>query len=140
MSSENDISDMINEIVNSSDYIPTMADLDWTRQAIQTIKAWMVPSAGCIFYINRENMFFDAAINGSPTTQQLLAYAKVRMNLIVLGFRENNKFVIPNTSSVEEIYFHSHEGTLEGLQHAIQRGRDTADQLNPEWEEKSNID
>ncbi|MEC9146798.1 MAG: hypothetical protein VX660_03605, partial [Candidatus Thermoplasmatota archaeon] len=43
------------------------------------------------------------ALNGSPTEDQLLKFAKVRANLIMLGYHEGSKHVIADTVTVEDI-------------------------------------
>ena len=103
MVSKKDLSDLMNRIVASSTYIPTTADLEWTKGAIKDIGIWATPSCGCVIIFEHEKMIFHLAFNGSPTEGQLLGFAKIRTNLIALGYNESRKYVIPDTVTVEDV-------------------------------------
>jgi len=103
MVSEKDLSVLMNNIVASSNYIPTTADLKWTRDTISGTTVWASPAAGYILFFDHGKKVFHLALNGSPTEDQLLKFAKTRANLIMLGYREGRKDVIADTVTVEDI-------------------------------------
>jgi hypothetical protein len=103
MVSKKDISNLMNKIVSSSTYVPSTADLDWTKSAIKNLRIWATPKSGCVVIFEHKKMIFHLAFNGSPTEIQLLNYSKIRSNLIMLGYNESRKYVIPDTTTAEDV-------------------------------------
>ena len=128
--SETEIMEMIKRIVNSNDYVPTSADLHWTRNAIESLKGkvWVVPSAGCMIICNHEIMAFDLIMNGSPTEMEITNFAKIRVNLQVLGYSDGNMTLAPDTKAVEDIHRFV-GGTEEDIENAKVKGEKMKDDL-----------
>ena len=134
MVSKKDLSDLMNRIVTSSTYIPTTADLEWTKGTIKDIGIWATPRGGCVIIFEHKKMIFHLAFNGSPTEGQLLNYAKIRTNLIMLGYNESRKFVIPDTVTVEDVA--KKMGlSQEGFDRGTQKHEEKNARLLDEWKE-----
>ena len=102
-----EISDLMNEIIASLDYVPAAADLEWTRNALDYMRQndthWATPGAGCIILFDHEKMNFSVGMNGAPTMDELHNFARIRANLLLLGYRVDQKHVIPDTASTDDI-------------------------------------
>ena len=95
---------IISEIINSCDYIPSSDDIEWTRNAITRVKGWLVPSAGCLITCNHELMSFDVIFNVDIDANHIYNFAKIRINLLALGYSDGRLIVDPDSNSVEDIH------------------------------------
>ena len=95
---------IISEIINSCDYIPSSDDIEWTRNAITRVKGWLVPSAGCLITCNHELMSFDVIFNVAIDANHIYNFAKIRINLLTLGYSDGILIVDPDSNSVENIH------------------------------------
>jgi len=133
--SEKDATELLNiisEIINSCDYIPSSDDIEWTRKAITRVKGWLVPSAGCLITCNHELMSFDVIFT-TPNNSQVFAnninnFAKIRINLLVLGYSDGRLTIDPDSDSVEDIH-RKFGASEEDIDYAKNRGKDVRDEL-----------
>ena len=137
--SDNGISDLINEIIASSDYAPTSADLEWTRGAVEHMKKnnthWATPGAGCIIIFDHENSIFTVGMNGAPSIDEILNFARIRTNLIVLGFSEELLYVIPDTTSTDDI-LRKAGNSQEQILNMIKRGKEQLKEIDEDIREE----
>ena len=134
--SEKGISDLMKEIITSSDYVPTSADLDWTSGAVEHMKRnsihWATPGAGCIIIFDHENLSFTVGMNGAPSFDELQNFARIRTNLIVLGFSEEQIYLIPDTTSTDDI-LRKAGNSQEQILDMIKRGKEQLKEIDEHY-------
>ena len=84
-------------------YIPTLEDIEWTRNAIIGKKIWAMPSGQCVFIMDHSSKVFRTGIIMNPTPQNMENYSRVRINLLCLGFQEESASILQGMNTLDEI-------------------------------------
>ena len=84
-------------------YIPTAQDIEWTRQAIMGKKVWAVPSASCVFLLDHEAKSFNAYMRMNISASEISLHERVGINLLMLGFAGENRFIVEGANHVDDI-------------------------------------
>ena len=119
---------IISEIINSCDYIPSSDDIEWTRNTITRVKGWLVPRAGCLITCNHELMSFDVIFNVAIDANHIYNFAKIRINLLALGYSDGMLIVDPDSNSVEDIH-RKFGASEEDIINSKKRGKNMRDEL-----------
>ena len=84
-------------------YIPTTADIEWTRKAIEGKRAWTVPSAGSVLEFDHSTMVFTTFMKMDPNPPEIDLFERVCLNLAALGFREEKRIMCEGADTVDDI-------------------------------------
>ena len=84
-------------------YVPTTQDLDWTKRAIQGKHSWAVPSGGFLLTLDHDKMVFNTFMKMNPNRRELDLFARVSLNLFVLGYQEGKRVSCEGANSVDDI-------------------------------------